>query len=384
MPREDKYSTDDPEQPIWDLFVRVFHWLLVLVVLGGLLTGFFGGYLWLDVHVVLGCSMISLVAARVIWGFAGSRHARFADFVASPVRVLHHVRELVGGTAPRHAGHNPLGGAMILALLGLLLALSVTGLLGLGGVVKEGPLAPFVSYELGRSATRLHELAAFAILAAIMLHVGGVMAESWRTRENLVAAMIGGRKRPGGETTAAARAIKARPAYALGAVLALSLPAIPAVAYYSSLPPRGVPQGGLDPLLAKECGSCHAALHPSLAPSATWKDVMAHLDDHFGENASLDDETAKRVTGLLDKDASEHWDTAAANRLRRRSAAEPLRITATDGWQRIHHGVAPVVFQTPPIVGAFNCGKCHADADSGRFARRAIAIPTSRAAEKTK
>jgi cytochrome c len=102
---------------------------------------------------------------------------------------------------------------------------------------------------------------------------------------------------------------------------------------------------------------------------------MDNLGDHFGDNASLDSGVTAALLTYLTTNSAEHWDTNAANRLRKASAAEPLRITATDGWKRIHRDIPEAVFKRKSVGGKLNCASCHMDAETGRFAPRAIAIP---------
>jgi hypothetical protein len=287
------------------------------------------------------------------------------------------VRALLKGTASHHVGHNPVGAVMILALLAVLAALTATGVIVLGGVGKEGPLAFVTSYAAGQTAKEVHELLAFGLLGLIALHVLGVVVESLRTRENLVRAMVTGRK----DVPASAAedpGPKARPwlALTIGAG-GLSLAAA-TVWSLAARPALDVPTAPLDAAYVKECGACHTPHHPSVAPAATWAGVMRGLDAHFGENASLDAPVLARLTTYLTTNASERFDTKAANRLRRLSTTEPLRITATRGWVRLHRHLPDAAFKNSSVGGKLNCSKCHRDAETGRFARRAIAIPQSK------
>ena len=102
---------------VWDGFVRLFHWSLVILIAGDWLTAD-GPKLW---HEAMGYAVAALVAARLVWGFVGRRHARFGDFVRGPRAVLAYLRALRAGREPRYLGHNPAGGAMIVALLLVLL-----------------------------------------------------------------------------------------------------------------------------------------------------------------------------------------------------------------------------------------------------------------------
>ncbi len=383
-------STPEAAVPVWDRAVRLFHWLLAASVAGAALTGFFGGARWLDPHIILGTAITVLLAFRIVWGFTGPAYARFKSFVPSPAGVLHHAGELLRGQAPHYTGHNPIGSAMIVILLAVLAAIAGTGVIVLGGAVKEGPLAPFLSFTAAANVKEVHELLAFLLLGLIGLHVAGVLAESWRTRENLIRAMLTGRKsvRPG---AMAAPAVLSRPLSAAIVFLGLTALAGGAIAHFSQLPAFGVPTQPLDAAYAKECGSCHSAHHPSVAPAATWTAIMAGLDSHFGENASLDGATTARLSAYLTDNAGEKWDTWPANRLRTASVQNPLRITDTRGWKRLHRGLPDEAFKSKAVGGKAQlhempsrCGKralrpardCHPRGESKPMKRTLCIIVT--------
>lgn len=359
---------------VWDLGVRAFHWLLLALVATTLGTGLLGPKWQFDIHVISGSIIAALILLRVIWGFSGSTYARFTSFVASPVAVLRYAQALSRNRAAHFVGHNPLGAAMIVALLLALVALTATGVTLLGGVHKEGPLAAFTTYATGHTARELHEALAYALLGLIALHVSGVIAESLRTRESLVRSMFTGRKRLCPDAVVSAQK-RMRPALAAGlgiSVLALSAGGVFSL---SMLPAPGVPAAPLDPVYKKECSACHTVHHPSIASVETWAGIMRGLSNHFGENASLDPDTTKAMATYLSANSSEYWDTHAANRLRKPSTDEPLRITATAGWNRLHRDVSDQAFKLKAVGGKLNCSQCHRDAEAGLFAPRAIAIP---------
>jgi len=167
---------------VWDPLVRFMHWALVAAF--GVAYFSHGGYL--AVHRVSGYVIAGIVVARVAWGFVGSQHARFADFMTGPARLVAYLGLLVRGREPRHVGHNPAGAAMIVVMLLLLAALSVTG------VMLDTP-----RFRDDRDFKEIHDLLTDATLVCIVLHLAGVAHASWRHRENLVAAMLTGRKRDG-------------------------------------------------------------------------------------------------------------------------------------------------------------------------------------------
>ncbi|MFZ2018290.1 MAG: cytochrome b/b6 domain-containing protein [Methyloceanibacter sp.] len=178
---------------VWDPFVRLFHWTLVIA--------FTVAYVLTDedvlkIHVWAGYAVGALVVARVIWGFVGPEHARFTDFVYSPVTSLRYVRDLVLFRAERHLGHSPGGGAMVVTLLLFLAATVITGLMVYGGDQQAGPLAGMFTKEFGESFEGVHELIANITLALVLAHISAVILASFVFKENLPRAMFTGYKRP--------------------------------------------------------------------------------------------------------------------------------------------------------------------------------------------
>jgi len=149
----------------------------------------------LNVHVWAGYLVGGLVVARVIWGFVGPAHARFADFLCSPADTLRYVRDLVLFRAERHLGHSPGGGAMVVLLLLFLGATVMTGLVVYGGEQQAGPLAGMFTKDTGEKVEEVHELLANITLALVLAHIAAVVLASFVHGENLVRAMFTGYKR---------------------------------------------------------------------------------------------------------------------------------------------------------------------------------------------
>ena len=180
---------------VWDLPLRLFHWLLVLCFAISAVSGWLLPVTWLNAHLIAGWSILALIGLRLVWGFTGSTYSRLASFAYSPAEIIAHLKRLRAGTAPREAGHNPLGAAMIFALLLVLAALTLTGLMTLGGALKQGPFKHFLSFDTGSTAWSLHATAAYVLLVLIGGHLIGVFAESLRTDENLPLSMLNGKAR---------------------------------------------------------------------------------------------------------------------------------------------------------------------------------------------
>lgn len=178
---------------VWDLPTRVFHWALVVLLVVAWLTGEDEDWIFV-IHSFAGYGVIALVIFRLAWGVAGNRHARFWNFVRGPGRVVAYGRELIRLSPPRFLGHNPLGGWMILALLGVAAMAAVSGLFVAEDEVR-GPLASLVSHGAAETLEEVHEVLANLLIALAAAHVAGVLADWLLTGDNLVRAMITGRKR---------------------------------------------------------------------------------------------------------------------------------------------------------------------------------------------
>lgn len=176
---------------VWDLPVRLFHWLLVLLVVFSFTTGQLGGN-WLEWHFRSGYSILALVLFRIIWGLTGSQTARFSDFVHGPKRVLGYARSLLRGTTMFHAGHNPMGGLMVVSMLILLLVQATTGLFADDDIATRGPLADKVSGAMVSLLTTIHRTNIKVILAGVALHVGAVLFYLLVKKDNLIKPMITG------------------------------------------------------------------------------------------------------------------------------------------------------------------------------------------------
>jgi cytochrome b len=182
------------EVRVWDPLVRVFHWSLV----AAFATAFIVEDDLLGVHVWAGYLVLALIAVRLVWGFIGTRHARFADFVRGPSTVAGYLGDALRMRAPRYLGHNPAGGAMVVALLILVAATGISGMALYGTQELSGPLAPLMGglpADWGEGLEETHEVLANLTLVFIVAHVAGVLFSSLSHRENLILAMINGRKR---------------------------------------------------------------------------------------------------------------------------------------------------------------------------------------------
>ncbi len=204
------------ETLVWDPLIRLFHWTLVASFTIDYLTG----ETLLDLHIWVGYLIAGLLAFRIIWGFIGPQHARFSDFVCPPRVVIDYLKSLVSGHPQRYLGHNPAGGLMVLALL---VSLGLTTITGILMVQTQEPVTVSLvtpayaddddddheyrehhddedEEAFNEAYEEIHEFFANLTLLLVLLHIAGVIVSSRLHRENLVRAMITGRKPPNPES----------------------------------------------------------------------------------------------------------------------------------------------------------------------------------------
>jgi len=199
---------DERYVKVWDPWVRLSHWGIAIAFAVAWATSEDD---FADLHVLAGYTILALVAARLVWGVVGTRHARFSSFVRGPRTVLAYLRDMVRLKAHATVGHNPAAGAMILALLAGLAMTGVTGLMLYGAEESAGPLAGLMAPVafLKDPLEEVHEVFAGFTLGLVGLHVGGVLFSSLLHRENLIRAMVTGIKAARPDAEAPAPLVKA-------------------------------------------------------------------------------------------------------------------------------------------------------------------------------
>jgi len=190
-------NSSDQGRRVWDLPTRITHWALVLAVSGSWITSKLGSS-YFPYHVYCGYTVLILVVFRILWGFVGTRHARFAHFVCGPVRVMRYLRYLrehaIGAPAHHSVGHNPLGGWSVLLLLGLLLAQAGTGLFANDEIDNTGPFFGWVTEHGSNLLSGYHRRLFALIEIAVALHLVAVVYYTAVRRDSLIRPMFTGRK----------------------------------------------------------------------------------------------------------------------------------------------------------------------------------------------
>ena len=177
---------------IWDLPIRIVHWLLTVLIFGAWYSVTVANNM--ELHMLIGQTILCLLVFRVVWGFVGTRYAKFSSFVFGPRTIVAYARTLLSRSGAGHAGHNPLGFLAVFAMLLLIGVQVTTGLFATDGDFYEGPLNNLVSGRTGREITDIH-YANFDVLAImIAIHIAAIFFYLLYKRENLISPMFTGKK----------------------------------------------------------------------------------------------------------------------------------------------------------------------------------------------
>lgn len=211
---------------VWDLPVRLFHWILVLLIATAVITVNIGGNA-MEWHFLAGYASLALILFRLIWGFVGSRYARFSDFFHGPGVIIAYLRDANNGMREKYYGHNPLGSLSVFALLGIVLMQAISGLFSNDDIASEGPLFKFISKELSDQVTWFHkEVSGTLIYILVGLHVAAIAYYYFIKKNNLIKPMLTGDKLIEGD------APSANDSWAMRLLAAAILAACAAAIYY--------------------------------------------------------------------------------------------------------------------------------------------------------
>jgi cytochrome b len=177
--------------PVWDLPTRLFHWSLAALMVAAVASNKLNAMDW---HMRFGLSILALVLFRLVWGFVGGTYSRFADFVKGPGRCFSYFKGMLTGREPPVAGHNPLAGLVMMALLLALAVHAGLGLFGNDDIIFDAPLSKMVSKKTSDLLTTYHKYLFKGILALVALHVAAALYHALVKKEDLIRAMITGKK----------------------------------------------------------------------------------------------------------------------------------------------------------------------------------------------
>jgi len=345
---------------VWTLPTRIFHWLLAFYILMLFITSWEENLL--TYHVAFGYGVTILILFRLVWGFLGPPYSRFRDW---PFGKL---KEFIKDPSTPYLSHNPAASWVMIGMILSILLTSIVGMLTYGIQEGRGVFAFLHSpyYEEMEILEELHESLAYFTLFLIFLHLGGVTLDTLLHRERgVLKSMINGYKNMEGES------VKLTPFQKFLATIFLSLAVVvPLITIMFSTPltksiysPHDYEEEAY--LFKQECGACHTLYPPFLLPSSSWKKMMSTLEDHFGDDASLDPQTTKEIENFLVKNSAQHSTKEASFYILKSLDGKeaPLAITQTPFWKEKHSSIPKERFEK--VKSKANCKACHLDIETG-------------------
>ncbi|TLD85161.1 cytochrome B [Helicobacter sp. MIT 11-5569] len=354
---------------IWTFVNRFLHYFLIASFSLAYLCVYFDALI--TFHFIFGILFGAGVLLRVIWGFVGTKYSRFSDFEFRG--ILSYFASILG-EKKHYIGHNPASSVAIVLIFVLGLITILSGMLTIGAEEQRGIFGYlFFEYRYFEIFEDLHEFCANALLAVILIHICGSLIDKFWNKNDSIDSMISGYKRTNQEENIT---LSLTQKVIFGFYLAFLFVLILYLFY-----PRNVFLRPFEREIfasqdlkeyTKECGSCHIAYASYLLPKSSWDSMMSDLENHFGEDASLEQESQEVIAKFLQQYSSDSVDTKFSSKIAKESDSNKIAITKYHYWEVAHDKIKPALFEMEEIKSKANCQTCHKDAESGIFAKSAI------------
>ena len=365
---------------IWSLPTRLFHILLIVFVGAVFILGEFDKLL--EYHAIVGYVIALLFIFRIVWGFLDIEYSNFKDFNFN-IKDLKEYMFNVFGNKKQYTGHNPASSWAIIAMIVLGLLSVVSGMVVYGtqegmGVLSFLNVSMFKDMDLFED---IHELFANAFMIVIFIHIIGSLIDRFIHRSKAVESMITGYKNT--DEKEDEKNLKLTLFQKIFGILWIGL-SIGLLIYLLNTPSNILIADGNKPvdyrvehkLFHDECISCHTLYPPFLLPKRSWVKMMDNLENHFGDDASLDDEDKESIKKYLVQNSSENSTKESAFKiLRSIKNKDIIAITKTSYWKRKHHDIDKKIFENKKIGINSNCKACHKNIEQGLLNDKDIKIP---------
>jgi len=359
---------------VWGLYTRASHALLMVMMLAVFLTPEVKRLLTL--HVALGYTLALLFLFRILWGFMDVKYSKFKDFNFNLMDLKEYMLSIFGNKK-EYIGHNPASSYAIIAMIVLTFLAVGTGALAYG--VKEGMgIFSFMNHTLFRDMKlfkEVHELFSNVLMAVIFAHIAGVLLDKVLHKSRALESMVDGYKL--GEE----EGLKLTLVQKIFGILALGLSLF--AFGYMLLAPNSLLIADGNPKMDyakensafyKECISCHTLFPPFLLPQKSWVSMVDTLENHFGDDASLDAATTESIKVFLVKNSAESSTKESSLRILASLEKEKtyLAITETPFWKNRHKKIDKAVYEQKEIGKPSNCKACHDTIENGLLNNRDI------------
>ncbi len=361
---------------IWSVPTRVFHMMFGALILAAYFSGDEDHLL--NIHASLGYAVGVLVLYRIIWGFIGPQYSRFSDFPLSIKALKEFALNIFNHK--KYAGHNPAASFVMISMLVVVILTVITGVLTYGIQEGRGILSFLNSpyFKEMKLFKEIHEFFSTLLMLLIGAHLGGVIFDRLIDKKtDTLGSIVNGHK------NIDAPSVTLNWFQKLFSLFALVLAA--GVLFYSLFFNSMLTKSGYNeisyekehPAFVAECGSCHTLYPPHLLSRESWSRVMDNLEDHFGDDASLDDKTRVSIRDYLLKNSAESSTKESAFYILQslKGSENIIAVTQTPYWKKRHKNIDKTIFSSNEIKSKANCKACHSDIEKGLIEDVNIKIP---------
>ena len=344
------------------------------------MTRFFGLNLvnkdaWLSFHIGVGTAVGMLLAFRIFWGVFGSYYARFSSLRLSRRELVRYINTVRRNIKTSYTGYNPAASWSILAIIVFGMLAVISGLVVFGLDEGRGLFRVLYRdfYMLSKPMKLLHLGVTYVLIVLIFIHISVVLLETLMHKTGIISAMFTGRKLSAATEMPLATGM---PLTILSFAWVVS-PLFAVLYIYAAMETQPPIKLTIPSVYKKECAACHMAFPPNTLPAKSWKILMAGLQDHFGEDASIDESARKDIEEFLIENAAEQSLEEASVKFIRSIDKDnpPLRITDITYWKEKHKFIDPAIYRRGSIKSKINCAACHKWSEYGSFEDNDIRIP---------
>ena len=348
---------------VWSLFTRLFHLISALLIIFLFISGEEDDLL--DFHVIAGVSVGVLYIFRVIWGFMDVKYSKFSDFDFSIKNLFEYLINIKNHK--KYLGHNPASSFAIIAMIGLVFLSTLSGVLLYGVQEARGVLGFLNSefYSYMHDIEEFHEAVTTLLMFVIGAHVAGVLLDRVFHGKDTVTSIVNGYKEVEGESLKTTLLQKLFGLVAIIIVLTTLIYGFRGGAITKDYNVQ-IDYEVAHPAFAKECKECHTLYPPFLLPRASWERMMGELENHFGDDASLDESTMVSIRDYLVANSAESSSKEAAfYMMRSLKTKDELAITKSPYWIKKHKEISKETFSSKKIGSSSNCKACHNKIEKG-------------------
>ncbi len=363
---------------IWPIVTRFAHLLLILFFAISYLLGDFEELL--SLHVAFGLALAVVLFFRVLWGFVGPKYSRFSDFNFSLKDLMRYLLNPFSKTK-EYIGHNPASSWAIVAMFVVGFLTTISGLL-LYGIQENHGIFAFLHNSFYRDMEFLedaHELFANLFVAIVLVHIAGSLLDKFVKNGDAIDSMISGYKKTKNKIVVELNLFQK--------IFAIIWIGVSLFSLYYLIFTNNIfvathyekqDYAALHSDFVEECASCHIIYPPYLLPKKSWEIMMSDLENHFGDDASLDDETNLSILNFLKQRSAENSTHQAAfgilKSLKDRNDTI-IAISQTPYWKEIHKDIDEKIYKSEQVKSRANCAACHVDFEKGLLENHLIKMP---------